>query len=281
MQKIWISGASGQLGRSLNRVVDKMEYEIFDTDLDTLDITDIDSVFSFGEINRPDVIINCSAITDVAACEKDPKMAYKVNALGARNLSIVAMKVGAKMVQISTDDVFDGNTNTPYNEFDETNPTTVYGKSKLAGERYVKEFTNKHFIIRSTWVYGDGDNFVSRLLSKAEKGEALAIASDQFGSPTNADELASFILHIIKTSEYGTYHATGKGSCSRYEFAIEILKLKGMKAEVKAVPASESDFSSERPNYAVLDNFIMSIIDVYDFQDWKEKLTEYILGGKN
>lgn len=170
MLKVWIAGANGQIGRALNDVLDPMQIETLNTDLDELDITDTDEVINFGSINRPDVIINCTGITDTDECEKNPEHAYRVNALGARNLSIVARKCGAKIVQLSTDDVFDGKSKKPYTEFDDTNPLTVYGRSKRAGENYVKEFTHKHFIIRSNWVYGKGgNNFVNRVLETAEK----------------------------------------------------------------------------------------------------------------
>lgn len=142
MLKVWIVGSSGQIGTAINEVLDPMEIEVFDTDKNELDITQTDEVLHFGDINRPNVIINCAAITDTALCEKNPELAYRVNALGARNLSIVASKVGAKIVQLSTDDVFDGIANHPYSEFDDTNPQTVYGRSKRAGENYVKEFTH-------------------------------------------------------------------------------------------------------------------------------------------
>ena len=134
MLKLWIVGASGQIGSAINEVLDPLEMEVFNTDKEELDITDTDEVLNFGVINRPDVIINCAAVTDTDLCEKEPELAYRVNALGARNLSIVARKTGAKMVQISTDDVFDGIRHTPYTEFDDTNPKTVYGRSKRAGK---------------------------------------------------------------------------------------------------------------------------------------------------
>lgn len=276
MHKIWISGANGQIGTAINEAVDKLKYEMLNTDIEDLNITNTEEVLRFGEVNRPDIIINCSGMTDIAACESDRETAFKINALGARNLSIIAGKLQAKLVQISTDDVFDGRGGKPYTEFDDTNPFTVYGKSKLAGEKYVKEFTCRHFIIRSSWVYGTGENFVRSLLEKAGKREMLSIASDQFGSPTSAKELAAFILHLIRTSEYGTYHATNKGVCSRYEFAQEILRLAGMQAQMVPVPARQSDFSAIRPAYAVLDNFIMKLIDVYDFPDWRVSLEEYM-----
>ena len=276
MLKVWIVGSGGQIGTAINAVLDPLEIEVFNTDKNELDITETDEVLSFGEINRPDVIINCAAVTDTELCEKEPELAYRVNALGARNLSIVARKVGAKMVQLSTDDVFDGLSKKPYSEFNDTNPTTVYGRSKRAGENYVKEFTHKHFIIRSNWVYGEGNNFVTRVLDAADQGKPLAVASDQFGSPTSAKDLARIILYLIRTNEYGTYHATCKGTCNRYEFANEILRIAGKKVDLKSVPTSESDLSSVRPAYAVLDNFILRIIDVYEMPEWRASLEEYM-----
>lgn len=276
MQKIWVCGSRGQIGQAVNDVVDKLEFEMLDTDLDDLDVTDTDEVLRFGEMNRPDIIINCSGMTDIEACEENPSMAYKVNALGARNLAIVASKMQAKMVQLSTDDVFDGKSTAPYTEFDVTNPVTIYGKSKLAGENYVKEFTSKHFIVRSTWVYGKGSNFITNFLQRAKEGGEIAVASDQFGSPTSANELARFLLHLVHTSEYGTYHATNRGICSRYAFAEEILKMTGKQVTLQPVPTLMDELSKVRPAYAVLDNFIMSMVPVYDFPQWQDSLREYL-----
>lgn len=276
MLKVWIVGANGQLGTAINETLNPLEMQVFDTDKEDLDITQTEEVLNFGEVNRPDVIINCAAVTDTELCENNPELAYRVNALGARNLSIVARKIGAKMVQLSTDDVFDGVRAVPYNEFDDTKPRTTYGRSKRAGENYVKEFTHKHFIIRSNWVYGKkGENFVNRILREAKAGEPIKVASDQYGSPTSAKDLARLILHLIHTNEYGTYHATCQGTCNRYEFAQEIVRLSGKKADIVTVPSRESQ-SAKRPAYAVLDNFILRIIDVYEMPDWKTSLEEYI-----
>ena len=277
MIKVWIVGSNGQIGHALNEVLDPLEIEVLNTDKDELDITDTEEVLNFGIVNRPDVIINCTGVTDTKLCEEEPELAYRVNALGARNLSIVARKNGAKMVQLSTDDVFDGKSKKPYTEFDDTNPLTVYGGSKRAGENYVKEFTHKHFIIRSNWVYGKyGHNFVNQVLEAAEKENTLSVAADQFGSPTSAKDLARMILYLINTNEYGTYHVTCSGVCNRHEFAQEILRLSGKKIELKAVPTEQSDLSAVRPPYAVLDNFILRIIDMYDMPDWKESLEEFM-----
>ena len=277
MIKVWIAGSNGQIGHALNEVLDPLEIEVLNTDKDELDITDTEEVLNFGIVNRPDVIINCTGVTDTKLCEEEPELAYRVNALGARNLSIVARKNGAKMVQLSTDDVFDGKSKKPYTEFDDINPLTVYGASKRAGENYVKEFTHKHFIVRSNWVYGKyGHNFVNQVLEAAEKGNTLSVAADQFGSPTSAKDLARMILYLINTNEYGTYHVTCSGVCNRHEFAQEILRLSGKKIELKAVPTEQSDLSAVRPPYAVLDNFILRIIDMYDMPDWKESLEEFM-----
>lgn len=279
MLKVWIVGSNGQIGTALNETIDPLEIEVLNTDQDELDVTETDEVLRFGEINRPDVIINCAAITDTKICENEPEAAYRVNALGARNIAIVARKIGAKVVQLSTDDVFDGQKKTPYNEFDDTNPITVYGRSKRAGENYVKEFTHKHFVIRSNWVYGHGpSNFVTKLLKLADEKNSIAVAADQFGSPTSAMELAKVILDLIQTNEYGTYHITCSGVCSRFEFAQEVLKLTGKQVELKPVTTSESELSAVRPTYAVLDNFILRIIDMYEMPDWKTSLEEYFKG---
>lgn len=277
MQEIWLTGSNGQLGQALRESVDRLKYEMLYTDQEDLDITDTDQVLRFGDVHRPDVIINCSGVTDTELCEKDPVSAYKVNALGARNLSICAHKLGAKLVQLSTDDVFHGFRGETRCEYDPASPSTVYGKSKLAGENYVKEFTAKHFIVRSTWVYGrHGENFVNQFLEKVRNRESVKIADDHYGSPTSAADLAAFILELIKTNEYGTFHATSRGVCSRYEFACEILRLTRLSADIRPVPKAESDFSSDRPDYVVLDNFVLSMLDFFEFPAWQDSLAAFL-----
>ncbi len=277
MLKVWIVGSESQVGKAIATVLDETELKILCTDQEELDITNTEDVLSYGEIQRPDIIINCAAITDTALCEANPEMAYRVNALGVRNLSLVARKHNAKIVQLSTDDVFDGKKDAPYTEFDDTHPLTVYGRSKRAGENYVKEFTHKHFIIRSNWVYGEGGkNFVNALLERAETEAEITIPADQYGSPTSAMDLARVILHLMETNEYGTYHATCSGNCSRFEFAQEILRLAGKAVVLK--PGSSAEVASVRPAYAVLDNFILRIIDVYEMPTWQKSLREYLKG---
>lgn len=272
MLKVWIVGSNGQLGTAFNEIIEPLEIEVLNTDLEELDITNTNDVISYGEINRPNIIINCAAITSVEKCEADIDQAFRVNALGPRNLCIVARKIGAKVVQLSTDDVFDGTSGKPYNEFDLTNPKTVYGRSKKAGEDYVKEFTHKHFIIRSNWVYGkNGNNYVNDFLRNVSS--SVDVATDHIGSPTSAKDLARAILYLMETNEYGTYHISCKGMCSRYEFAQEIKKQTKMKIELNEIKAGNQEV---RPAYAVLDNFILRLVNEYEMPDWKTSLNEYL-----
>ena len=266
---------NSQVGTALNELIEPLDIEVFNTDKEEIDIANTNDIIRFGEINRPDVIINCAAITNLDECASDKDQAFRVNALGPRNLCIVARKIGAKVVQLSTDDVFDGTNDRPYNEFDRTNPQTIYGWSKKAGEDYVKEFTHKHFIIRSNWVYGKkGKNFVNDLLNYDQA--VLNVASNQLGSPTSAKDLARAILYLIKTNEYGTYHITCKGVCSRYEFAQYLKERANKKIELKKVEAKDIDKGTVRPAYAVLDNFILRLVNEFEMPDWKTSLDEYL-----
>ena len=275
MLKLWIVGSNSQVGTALNELIEPLDIEVFNTDKEEIDIANTNDIIRFGEINRPDVIINCAAITNLDECASDKDQAFRVNALGPRNLCIVARKIGAKVVQLSTDDVFDGTNDRTYNEFDRTNPQTIYGRSKKAGEDYVKEFTHKHFIIRSNWVYGKkGKNFVNDLLNYDQA--VLNVAGDQLGSPTSAKDLARAILYLIKTNEYGTYHITCKGVCSRYEFAQYLKERADKKIELKKVEAKDVDKGTVRPAYAVLDNFILRLVNEFEMPDWKTSLDEYL-----
>ena len=276
MDKVWIVGANGQLGSAINDLLDTRQIKILNTDLDEVDVTEADSVLKYGEMNRPDIIINCAGLTSVMACENNVEKAYKINAVGARNMSIVARRIGAKLIHLSTDDVFDGKSQTPYGEFDLPVPTTVYGKSKLAGEQFVKDFAERYFIIRSNWIYGKGNNFIKKLLELAKEKEVIHVSKESFGSPTSAKELAKFIIHLMESSEYGVYHATCEGTCSRYEFAEEIVKLAGLSVKIEAVPDEEDELVAQRPAYTVLDNLMLRLLGNYQLPHWKEALADYI-----
>ncbi len=275
--KIWIAGANGQLGTAICNQIDYTKYTLLSTDTD-LDITNLEEVTSYINMTHPNVIINCAGMTDLEECEKDMIQAYKVNAIGARNLCAASRSIGAKFVQISTDDVFDGRRQVALNEFDNVFPITIYGKSKLAGENFVRELNPKHLIIRSSWIYGNGENnFVSHILKEAKTKSVIQVPSDQFSTPTSAKELAKFILHLLETNEYGTYHASCEGMCSRYEFAKVILKLAGITdVTVEPVLSASGESVVSRGRYTILDNLMMKLTDSYEMPQWRDALADYI-----
>ena len=276
IKKVWIVGANGQLGTAINELLDRREIEVLNTDRDDVDITDMECVIQFADMNRPDVIINCAGLTSIIDCEIDLEKAYKVNAVGTRNISIASKRVEAKLIHMSTDDVFCGDKQEPYNEFDTVNPKSVYGKSKLAGEHFVKEFADRYFIIRSTWIYGKGHNFIKDLIARAKEQDTICVAKDAFGCPTSAIELAKFAIHLMESSEYGLYHAVCEGQCSRYEFAEEIIRLTGLNVKLKAVLTAEDELMNQRPVHIVLDDLMLRLLGGYKMPHWKEALADYI-----
>lgn len=275
---IWLAGAKGQLGQAILRQI-KQENElivVLTTDKD-VDITDMAEVSRFAITNHPSVIINCAGITDVDACEVDKVMAYKVNALGARNMCAAARMVDAKIIHISTDDVFAGDSQEELTEFDVTVPTSVYGKSKLAGEMMVRELNPKHLVIRSSWAYGEGNNFMTSLLEKVDNGQTVEVACDQVSTPTSMDALAKGILRLMFSNEYGVYHVSCEGSCTRYEFAKKILELAGKDVSlIRPVLAKDMTGGHQRPLNTVLENLMMKMTGIYKMPEWEADLEEYM-----
>ncbi len=284
MKKILVTGCNGQLGRAVNQEYAKDEVEFINTDVmegegvTPLDITKAEDVLALTERTRPDVIINCAAHTNVDACETQWDLAYKINAIGARNLSIAAEKTGAKLMHISTDYVFPGTSPSPLTEFDPVGPISAYGKTKLEGENFVKEFSNRHFILRTAWLYGDGRNFVKTMLKLSETHDTVSVVDDQFGSPTSAVELAKMIHFLEPTENYGTYHATCEGQCSWAEFASELFKKAGKDTKVNYVTTEEYNSPTKRPAYSVLDNYMLRLVagDAFVMADWKDALDVYM-----
>ncbi|WP_195929145.1 dTDP-4-dehydrorhamnose reductase [Clostridium sp. 1001270J_160509_D11] len=275
--KIIITGAQGQLGQELVKQLDKKyEYDVIKTDRDTLDITNIENVNTFTLDQNPDVVINCAAHTAVDLCETDMENAYKINAVGPRNLAIACEKVGAKLVQVSTDYIFDGNGTRPYREDDITCPNSVYGTSKLMGENFVREFCSKYFIVRTAWLYGEGNNFVRTMLKLSETNSELNVVNDQIGSPTSTVDLAKAIIDLIHTEHYGIYHGTCEGQCSWYDFAKKIFEIKNIDIKVNPVTSDEFKRPAPRPKYSVLDNFMLKLVGLNSFRKWEDSLEEYL-----
>lgn len=277
MKKILITGCNGQLGRALNKqLTGRHDIELVNTDVQDLDITDIEKVLAFADSVKPYAIINCAAHTGVDACETQEELAYRINAIGPRNLSIAATKHNAKMIQISTDYIFPGNATKPYTEFDAPGPQGVYGKTKLAGENFVKEFSHKYFILRTAWLYGDGKNFVKTMLRLSETNDTVRVVADQFGSPTSARQLAKAIDHLLLTDNYGIYHATCEGQCSWADFTEEIFRLAGKTTKVEHITTEEFNAAAPRPAYSVMDNMMFRMTTDFKFADWHDAIAEYI-----
>lgn len=292
--KILITGSNGQLGNELASMLKTGEAgigkiseqykgcEVIAVDVDTLDITDCSAVDKFVNDNKPDIIINCAAMTNVDGCETNFDAAMKVNAIGPRNLAMAAEKHGAKLVHVSTDYVFQGDGNTPRCEWDETGPNTVYGKSKLLGEKYVEEFSTRCFILRTAWLYGlIGKNFVKTMRRLGNMNEVTTVVDDQRGNPTNANDLAYHILKLAITEEYGIYHCTGEGECSWADFAKLIMELSGCKGTVARCTTEEYSqkypASAPRPLYSSLDNLMLKCTVGNEMRDWQTALKEYII----
>lgn len=288
MKKILITGCNGQLGRALNQIYKDEDVEFINTDvvegegIYALDITDVDAVLSLVRKMRPDVIINCAAHTAVDLCEQQWDLAYRINAIGARNLSIAAAEVDAKLVHVSTDYVFEGNATKPQTEFDEVHPVSAYGKTKLEGERFVQQFARKYFIIRTAWLYGDGKNFAKTMLRLSESHDTVTVVDDQLGSPTSAMELARLIHVLEPTENYGLFHGTCEGQCSWADFAEEVFRLAGKDTKVVRVSTRQymemNPQSADRPAYSVLENYMLKLTTDYEMADWKTAVAEYMEG---
>lgn len=279
MKKIIVTGCNGQLGRAVNKLyAGDTTYEFVNTDVGELDITSIDQVMAFAREIKPYAIINCAAHTAVDACETEVDKAYKINAVGARNLSIAASETDAKLIHISTDYVFDGKGTRPYTEFDPVGPQGMYGLTKLAGENFVRDFADRYFIIRTAWLYGDGKNFVKTMLRLSETHDKVRVVKDQVGSPTSADELAKAIAYLLPTENYGLFHGTCEGDCSWSEFAEEIFRLAGKKTVVEAITTEEYGAAAARPAYSILENYMFKLTSDFMFADWHDAIEKYMKG---
>ena len=290
--KILITGNKGQLGTELTENIASgiselgsvpsiyKDSEIVGIDIDTLDIADVDAVMSFSKEHEQtpfNLIINCAAMTNVDACETDFEAAMKGNAIGARNMAMLAESHGAKMVHVSTDYVFSGKSDKPYTEFDLPAPATAYGASKLLGEQYVRETCNRSFIVRTAWLYGKcGNNFVKTILGLAKDRNEISVVYDQIGNPTNASDLAFHILLLAVTENYGLVHCTGNGICSWFEFAEEIVRLSGLTCKVNAVTTAEFPRPAPRPPYSAMDHIALRCTVGDRMRSWQEALAAYI-----
>ena len=276
MKKVLITGGAGQLGSDVrSELSEKMD--TVSVDIPDFDITDLEATVRHLRCVGPSAVIHCAAFADVDACESHHDQAYAVNSIGTRNVAIAARKVGARFIYISTDYVFEGTKPVPYVEFDEPNPRTVYGKSKLMGERYVQQQLHEYFIVRIAWLYGrTGRNFVKTILRLARGSEPLRVVNDQYGTPTWTIDVARQLQRLLETEAYGTYHATSQGSCSWYDFARAILEEAGIDAPVVPVATEEFPRPAPRPKNSVLDNLLLRIQGLDQMPPWRDSLSQFM-----
>ena len=275
--KIVVTGAKGQLGREVAR--QGTAHELILTDYDNLDIVDSKAVASFMREVKAEAVIHCAAYTNVDGAEDDADGAFRVNVVGAQNIAAACLETGARMVYVSTDYVFDGQRQKPYREFDGSNPQSVYGVTKWQGEQIVKEILGRHYILRTAWLYGDGNNFVRTMLRLAATNDTLRVVHDQIGTPTSTVELAKAVFKLLASDAYGTYHGTCQGQCSWYEFACEIFRQASK--EVKVIPVTTDEFPrpAKRPAHSVLDNYMLRMTVGDPMSTWQEALQEYLKSG--
>ncbi|MCM3747644.1 dTDP-4-dehydrorhamnose reductase [Paenibacillus pasadenensis] len=278
--KVLVTGANGQLGRELTLWETVEGIEIVGMGRKELDITSLEQCREAFAMVGPDVIINCAAYTSVDQAESAVEEAYQINASGARNVAIAAREIGAKLIHVSTDYVFDGKGSKPYQEYDATNPQTVYGKSKLVGEHLVQSLHDRWFIVRTSWVYGAyGVNFVSTMLKLGAERDSLSVVDDQVGSPTFTKDLAAFLLELAETEAYGIYHASSRGSCTWYDFAKAIFQEVGMSVKVNPCTTEEFPRAAARPAYSVLDHSAIRVNEFNDFPSWNDALKKFFKKG--
>lgn len=277
--KILLTGAAGQLGQALRQEAGLRDWELVATDVGELDITDPRAIWKQLQGQRPEVVINAAAATRVDDLEADPDLAFRVNSLGPRNLAVACRRLNLKLIQISSDYVFDGAKAGPYVEWDATGPLSVYGWSKLLGEDFVRTQCRDHFIVRTAWLYGrPGPNFVTAILARARQmapEEELRVVHDQRGTPTSALALARQLLALAPTEAFGTYHATCQGETTWYEFAGLILEQADLWVRVTPCATWEYPRPAPRPANSVLQNRFLQLEGLDLMPPWQEAFREF------
>ena len=280
MKKILVTGSNGQLGQCLKQLLlSATDISCYFATREDLDITNSDEVHQFFSEHNFDYCINTAAYTNVEKAESEQKEAFLINAEGAYSLAKACKKYNVVLLHISTDYVFDGMAKTPYQEQDPTNPLNVYGASKLKGEQHIGDTWNKHFIIRTSWLYSQyGHNFLNSMLQFAKQKKALTITTQQKGTPTNANELAQVLVTIIKTGNalYGVYHFSNQGEATWYDFAAAIFKATGEIDTVNLAKTEHYATFAKRPSYSVLNcNKLKDTLGI-TYRNWEDSLKQII-----
>lgn len=275
--KVLVTGVSGQLGFDVVKELESKGHQAYGTVRSDFDMTNESEILAYVRKTLPDAIIHCAAYTNVDKAETDKETAYAVNGLGTKYLAQAAKEINAKMIFVSTDYVFDGSANEPYEVDHPTNPIGVYGETKLAGEEFMKSILERFFIVRTSWVYGaNGNNFVKTMLRLGNERGEVGVVHDQVGSPTYTVDLAAFLVELIESEKYGIYHATNEGKCSWYEFAVEIFKQAGLSVKVKPLTTDQFPRPAARPKYSVLSKKKVREMGFLSFRSWEDALSSFL-----
>ena len=281
--KIAVIGGNGQLGSDVARAFANNGDQVCALTHSDMEISSIDSISARLNDLRPQLIVNTAAMHHVENCEREPEKAFAVNALGAKNLALVARDLDAVLMHVSTDYVFDGAKASPYEEQDAPRPLNVYGNTKLSGEHFVRCTVEKHFVLRVSAIYGKnpcrakgGLNFVELMLKLAKERDELRVVDSEFVTPTPTTEIARQIVVLSRSDSFGLYHASAEGSCSWYEFAREIFALTNTNVNLKVAGPNEFPAKVPRPKYSVLENLALKSSGLNVFRTWQDGLREFL-----
>jgi dTDP-4-dehydrorhamnose reductase len=278
--KAILIGANGQLGTDICSVWPADG--LVPLTIDDLDVTDRTRVFEVIEEHKPDLVLNTSAFHNVDVCELEPERAFAVNAIAVQHLADACVEHGAALLHMSTDYVFGGGAGRAYAETDAPDPVNVYGASKAAGEHIIRQRLDQHYIVRSSGLFGvagaagKGGNFVETMLRLAREGKPIKVVDDQVLSPTFTPDLAAKLLELVQTGLYGTYHITGRGACSWYDFARAIFEECGLNPDVSPTTTASFGANALRPPYSVLSNDALARAGITMMRPWREALRDYL-----
>ena len=275
--RVFVTGVKGQLGYDVMNELEKQGLEGIGVDIDEMDITDADQVNKVIKEAAPDAVIHCAAYTAVDAAEDNEEICRKVNAQGTENIAKVCEELDIKMMYISTDYVFNGQGERPWEPDDEREPLNVYGQTNSEGELAIEEHVKKFFTVRIAWVFGvNGKNFIKTMLNLGKTHDHLTVVDDQTGSPTYTYDLARLLVDMIQTDKYGRYHATNEGLCTWYEFACEIFKQAGMNVSVAPVSSDEYPAKAKRPSNSRMDKSKLTANGFTPLPTWQDALSRYL-----
>lgn len=275
--KVFVTGIKGQLGYDVMEELTRRGIPATGVDIEEMDITDGECVEKVISEAAPDAVIHCAAYTAVDAAEENEELCRRVNAEGPRNIAKVCRKLDIKMIYISTDYVFSGEGERPWEPEDEKKPQSVYGQTKYEGELAVQELLDKYFIVRIAWVFGiNGKNFVKTMLKLAENHDTIRVVNDQFGSPTYTYDLARLLVDMVLTDKYGVYHATNQGICSWYDFACAIFKEAGVSVNVVPVTTAEYGAKAKRPANSRMNQDKLTQMGFEKLPPWQDALKRYV-----